>query len=89
MKKHLAVAAMIGFFLPLFWGMLSLILFNLRDPLWTRVFWFSVYATCPGWWMPGGTDLAVVATPFLNAAAYVAAVYMFLLVKRRLAGIPG
>jgi hypothetical protein len=40
MKKPLVVAAMIGFFLPLFWGTLALILFNLRDPLWTRVFWF-------------------------------------------------
>jgi hypothetical protein len=50
-----------------------------------------VFRVCDLSWVvdPGGTDLALVATPFLNAAAYVAVVYMFLLVKRRLAGIPG
>jgi hypothetical protein len=88
LKRYLLSAALIGFFLPMLWGMLALVLFNLRDPLWTRVFWFSVYATCPGWWIPGGTDLALVATPFLNAAAYVAIVYMFLFVKRRLTRMP-
>jgi hypothetical protein len=66
----------------MFWGMLGLVLFNLRDPFWTRVFWSLLYFTCPGWLIPGGTDFAMIATPFANATIYLAIAYLILKLRR-------
>ena len=62
----------IGFMVPVFWGVLSFILFNARQSLWTDVYWYLVYITCPPWLLPE-TSLSwldLLDTPVLNACLY-------------------
>src|SRR5690348_5098078 len=63
-------SAGIGFALPLCWGISAFILFNLRNPFWVRVFWSSVYITCPAWAFTPGGGIWTLLTPFLNALFY-------------------
>lgn len=81
MKRYVLFAAVIGFFIPMFWGMLALIFIHMGGPFWTTIYSFLVYLTCPAWLIPGGTDLAMIATPFANAAIY--AIVSYLIVKFR------
>jgi hypothetical protein len=68
--KPILWTALVGFLLPIFWGVLGFILFNLKDPFWVRAFWLSVHISCPAWvLLPGGVPWTYV-TPFLNAAIY-------------------
>lgn len=82
-KKYLIVAALIGFVVPIFWGILAMVLFNLQHPFWTKVFWVCVYVTCPGWLIPGGRDWVIIATPFANALVYVLITYAWLIIRQR------
>jgi hypothetical protein len=69
------VAAVVGFVVPILWGIASFILFNARESIWTKLYWAAVYLTCPFWVLPGITGELLM--PFLNAGLY--AVLAFLL----------
>ena len=43
------VGFVIGSLVPLFWGILSMILFTLPEGPASRAFWKAVYFTCPFW----------------------------------------
>ena len=61
--------AVIGAAVPLFWGALAFALFNARESIWSNIFWWSVYVTCPPWLLPEGA-LSWLITPLLNGAFY-------------------
>jgi hypothetical protein len=48
-RRFLVIVGMIGFFVPVFWGVLGLILFNAPEGLFSNVFWNMVYVSCPFW----------------------------------------
>jgi hypothetical protein len=65
-------ASLVGFFfgafVPLFWGVLSFLLFNIRESRLSRAYWHAVYVTCPFWVIDGGKALFLV--PVLNGCLY-------------------
>jgi hypothetical protein len=81
MKRKVAIWGIIGFFVPLFWGIISFILFN-AEGTWTTAYWYMVYATCPFWMMPG--LVGEILMPALNALFYAALSYCFLSIRKKL-----
>jgi hypothetical protein len=69
MKRYVIGWAVLGFVIPLFWGIMSFIFFAAKESIWTNVYWGLVYATCPFWLLPTNT-MTTVLMPFLNAALY-------------------
>ena len=67
-KPRVIAAAVIGFLVPIFWGIAAFILFNAGESFWTTVFWWLVYLTCPFWILPGTAGMLLM--PFLNAGLY-------------------
>jgi hypothetical protein len=79
--------ALIGFFVPIFWGVAGFILFNLREGLLSRIFWGLVYFTCPFWSLPADLIFTIL-TPFLNAALYGGLALLFFYVRNAAGGAP-
>jgi hypothetical protein len=71
-KSRSTRAALIGFAIgavvPLFWGILGMLLFNIPEGWFSRAFWKAVYVTCPFWFIDG--DKALVLMPLLNGFMY-------------------
>jgi hypothetical protein len=65
-KRGVVVAFSIGMLVPLFWGFLGLLLFNVPEGPASRIFWTLVYLTCPSWALPGA-----LLTAFVNGCLYV------------------
>ena len=74
MRPKIVSAAIIGALVPVFWGIMSFVLFN-ANGRWTNVYWSLVYLTCPFWLISGnaGTILA----PILNGGLYGLAAFVF------------
>jgi hypothetical protein len=68
-------ASVAGFFVPIAWGILGFLTFTGREGLFSRLYWRTVYITCPVWWVPSGWRWAS-AMPFLNAALYGAIAFL-------------
>ncbi len=68
-RRPLIVSGVVGFCLPAFWGILSFLLFNLPEGLFSKVFWDLVYITCPFWRIEGEKALWLMSP--LNALLYV------------------
>lgn len=68
MRRTVVIASAIGFVVPILWGCASFLLFNMKESTASRLFWGTVYTTCPFWVLPG--LWGSVAMPFLNAALY-------------------
>lgn len=84
MLKLLFWAALLGFAVTLFWALVVMLLFNLRDPFWTRVLWVVIYGTCPAWLIvPTGTDVSIIITPIANAGVYSMVAYAIIKFRRR------
>jgi hypothetical protein len=68
MKARTLIAGfLIGALIPLFWGILAFLLFNLEG-LGGSIFWDAVYLTCPFWIIEG--KWALVLMPLLNGLTY-------------------
>ena len=78
--------AAVGFMVPVFWGVLSFILFNARQSLWTDVYWYLVYVTCPFWLLPESSIswVDLLDTPVLNACLYGSIAMVIVHVRRSL-----
>ena len=63
-----AIGFTIGALIPLFWGILGFVLFNVPEGLASHLFWSAVYTTCPFWIIEG--NKALVLMPLLNGATY-------------------
>lgn len=80
MAEAVTIASLIGALVPLFWGVMAFLLFNLRESLASRMFWAAVHITCPSWIIQGSKSL--VLTPLLNALLYGSFTAIFMLVRR-------
>jgi hypothetical protein len=49
MFRRLMWWSVIGFCVPIGWGILSFMLFSAKESTWTTVYWWCVYITCPFW----------------------------------------
>jgi|SRR5579862_311138 len=70
LPRGFLIWAAIGFFVPLFWGILGFLNFNAHESVWIDIYWNAVYITCPSWMITGssiGSDLLMM---ILNAALY-------------------
>jgi hypothetical protein len=86
MKRILIVSAVVGFAVPVFWGVLAFVDFNGPEGRLSDLFWDAVYITCPPWLIPEESPLGNwFVTPFLNAALYASialvAYGLFMLIK--------
>lgn len=77
MKKRVMWWAILGFVIPVFWGVVSFIFFSAKESIWTDVYWRVVYVTCPFWLLPSNTTTTVM-TPFLNAILYGGLAFLLL-----------
>jgi len=66
--RTVIIGFLIGACIPLFWGILGLILFNVPEGLGSRIFWSAVYITCPFWAIEGNKALFLM--PLLNGTLY-------------------
>ncbi len=84
MKKPLFVCAVIGFVVPLMWGILSFVLFTAPQSRFADLYWAAVYITCPPWGLPALWGSIVM--PFANAALYAGIAYCLISVRRVISG---
>jgi hypothetical protein len=66
--RTVIIGFVIGACIPLFWGILAFILFNVPEGLGSRIFWNAVYITCPFWVIEGNKALFLM--PLLNGITY-------------------
>lgn len=66
--RTLIVGFVIGALVPLFWGILGFVFFNIPEGFGSRLFWDAVYVTCPFWVIQG--NKALVLMPLLNGLTY-------------------
>jgi hypothetical protein len=66
--KFSLVGFIIGALIPLFWGVLSFLFFNVREGWFSRAYWHAVYITCPFWVIDG--EKALFLMPVLNGCLY-------------------
>ncbi len=69
------VGFIVGALVPLLWGVLSFLLFNLREGWLSRVYWGAVYITCPFWFIEG--QKAMFLMPILNGFMYALLAIIF------------
>jgi hypothetical protein len=77
MKRRVIWWAILGFLVPLFWGVASFIFFSAKESVWTNIFWGLIYVTCPFWLLPANLTTTII-TPFLNAALYGGLAFLLL-----------
>jgi hypothetical protein len=75
LRRNLIIGFAIGALVPLFWGVLGILLFNIPEGSLSRLFWGAVYLTCPFWVIEG--NKALILMPVLNGTMYCAIVAMF------------
>ncbi len=66
--RTVIIGFLIGACIPLFWGIMGLILFNVPEGLGSQIFWSAVYITCPFWVIEGNKALFLM--PLLNGIMY-------------------
>lgn len=64
----LLIGFLVGAIVPLFWGVLGFLLFNVPEGLFSRIYWDAVYLTCPFWRIDG--EKALILMPLLNGSMY-------------------
>jgi hypothetical protein len=79
LRVPLLVGFLIGALVPLFWGVLSFLLFNVPENWFSRAYWKAVYITCPFWLING--EKAMILMPLLNGCMY--AVIAVIITKAR------
>jgi hypothetical protein len=67
-KRVVMGAAIIGFVVPIGWGLLELLFFNAHDSLWTTALLVAARVTCPPWLLNG--FWGDIGSPLLNAVLY-------------------
>lgn len=67
-RRRVWLAALIGFCVPILWGIVGFVFFSAQQSAWTNAFWIVVYLTCPTWVFP---NFGMVLVPLSNALLYV------------------
>src|SRR5260370_40595358 len=69
MIRQSVIWAIVGFCVPIFWGVMSFIFFTAPNSVWTDLSLKLVYITCPPWVLPeNGASWLI--TPLANAVLY-------------------
>jgi hypothetical protein len=68
--RLIVAAFVLGAFVPLMWGILGFVYFNVPEGAFSRAFWQAVYLTCPSWRIDGYKSYLL--TPLLNGLMYAA-----------------
>jgi hypothetical protein len=68
--RLIAAAFALGALVPLMWGILGFVYFNVPEGAFSRAFWRAVYLTCPFWRIDGYKSYLL--TPLLNGLMYAA-----------------
>jgi hypothetical protein len=80
LRRNLVIGFVVGALVPLFWGVLGFLLFNVPEGSLSRLFWGAVYVTCPFWLIEGSK--ALVLMPILNGTMYCAIGALLTLLRR-------
>lgn len=67
LKRSALRGFIVGALVPIFWGILSFLLFN-AEGWFGDIYWKLVYITCPFWLISG--EKALVLMPLLNGCTY-------------------
>jgi len=90
MKRFVIVSAIVGFCLPICWGVLGLLTLEVPQSPAAAMLWLTIQVTCPPWQIPQTWTLgAFVATMGLNAALYAVAACVLALALRGFARVLG
>ena len=81
LRRNRMIGFVVGALVPLLWGVVEFLLFNVPEGSLSRLFWSAVYLTCPFWVIEG--NKALVLMPLLNGIMYCAIVAMLALLHRR------
>jgi hypothetical protein len=79
MRNRVIQWAVVGFAVPVFWGLMSFVFFNAKESVWTTIYWYVVYVTCPVWLF----DMPSILTPVLNAILYGILAFLILSMLRK------
>src|SRR5260370_42658555 len=82
MNKTILWASAVGFLVPVFWIVLSFILFTVRESKWTDIYWDLVHFTCPVWNLQGLGGVGLVMVPVANAILYGLIAFLSLKIRR-------
>lgn len=67
--RTIVIWGLVGCVVTVFWGIVGFIFFAAPQSVWTDIYWYAVYVTCPPWLLPE-TRLSWLVTPLLNAGLY-------------------
>lgn len=82
MRRVVAIAAIIGFIMPIFWGVIDFVGMGTPRSAATDFFWEVVYITCPPWLITRPPLGYLPATALMNAALYAGVAFFgYILVK--------
>jgi hypothetical protein len=82
-RKHVTIWGLVGFVVPICWGIESFISFNARESRWTDIYWYTVYISCPPWLLPEN-NWSWLLTPLFNAMLYAGVALLVSTVRERL-----
>ncbi len=83
MIRRSVIWAIVGFCVPIFWGVMSFIFFFAPNSVWTDRYWKLAYITCPSWLLPeNGASWLI--TPLVNAVLYGCVALIILAIAREL-----
>src|SRR5947208_16958895 len=82
LKSPVAWAAVVGFAMPIFWGVLAFLNFNAPQSRSSDRFWDAVHITCPFWDLNLFGDADLFLLPCINAALYGLTAFLLLGMKR-------
>jgi hypothetical protein len=81
-RKRIVTWGLVGFAMPILWGIVSFALFNAKESMWTNIYWYAVYVTCPPWLLPE-TQISWLVTPILNGILYGGVVFLICAVRHK------
>jgi hypothetical protein len=81
-RRRMVIWGLVGFAIPILWGIVSFVLFNAKESMWTNIYWYAVYVTCPPWLFTE-TRISWLVTPMLNGILYAGVVFSMWAVRHR------
>ncbi len=70
MKRFVVVSTLVGFCVPIWWGLMCFLPFTGPQSPTADMFWEMIHRTCPPWTIESPILGSMFATPFLNALLY-------------------
>jgi hypothetical protein len=84
MRRIVVISMIVGFAVPIIWGVLGFALFSAPQSQLTDLYWDALHVTSPAWLITPSSPFGAIVTPFLNALFYGGAAILLTLVARAL-----